>query len=109
MRLMKAGTGFTQDDRRALFELVGELVTGAIPRYARLAATGRIELSTTPERHPLAPLLIDFRAARESRPELALPAAPPYPGGTERVRAHLDAAFATHARRFRAAPVGVWP
>src|SRR5215470_15088485 len=109
MRLMEAGTGFTQDDRRALFELVGELITGTIPRYTRLAATGRIELSTTPESHPLAPLLIDFRAARESRPDLALPAAATYPGGAERVRAHLDAALATHARRFGAAPAGVWP
>src|SRR5262245_8965332 len=35
MRLMKAGVGFTQADRRALFELVGELVAGTIPRYAR--------------------------------------------------------------------------
>jgi len=108
-RLMKGGMGFTQDDRRALFELVGELVAGTIPRYARLAATDRIELSTTPERHPLAPLLIDFRAARESRPELELPAAAAYPGGAERVRAHLDAALASHARRFGAAPAGVWP
>jgi len=108
-RLMSSGTAFARADRQALFELVAELVTGTIPRYARLAATGRIELSTTPERHPLAPLLIDFRAARESRPELELPAAAAYPGGVGRVRAHLDAAFVTHARRFRAAPAGVWP
>jgi alpha-amylase/alpha-mannosidase (GH57 family) len=108
-RLMEAGHGFTAADRRSLFALVGETVSGTIARYARLAAGGGIELSTTPAWHPLAPLLIDFRSAREARPDLALPAAGGYPGGEERVRAHLDAAAASHARRFGAAPAGVWP
>jgi alpha-amylase/alpha-mannosidase (GH57 family) len=108
-RLMTVGMGFTHADRRALFELVGEIVSGTIPRYARLAASGRVELSTTPHYHPLAPLLVDFRSAREARPELDLPVAEAYPGGLGRVRAHLEGALASHARRFGAPPVGVWP
>jgi alpha-amylase/alpha-mannosidase (GH57 family) len=108
-RLMELGHGFAAADRRALFALVGEIVSATIARYARLAAGGRVELSTTPHFHPLAPLLIDFGSAREAKPELALPAAGAYPGGTERVRAQLDAALASHARRFGAPPAGVWP
>ncbi len=108
-RLMTVGMGFTPADRRALLDLVGEIVAGTIARYARLAADGRVELSTTPHYHPLAPLLLDFRAAREARPGLPLPAAETYPGGATRVRAHLDTALASHARRFGAPPVGVWP
>jgi alpha-amylase/alpha-mannosidase (GH57 family) len=108
-RLMAVGGGFPVDDRRALFALVGETVAGTIGRYARLAASGRIELSTTPSWHPLAPLLIDFRSAHEARPGLALPAGGSYPGGEDRARAHLDAATASHARRFGAPPAGVWP
>jgi alpha-amylase/alpha-mannosidase (GH57 family) len=108
-RLMTAGMGFTPADRRALLDLVGEIVAGTIPRYARLAEGGRIELSTTPHYHPLGPLLLDFRAAREARPELPLPAAEAYPGGAVRMRAHLEGALASHARRFGAPPAGVWP
>jgi alpha-amylase/alpha-mannosidase (GH57 family) len=108
-RMMADGKGFTAADRRALFALVGEIVSGTIARYARLAADGRVELSATPHYHPLAPLLIDFASARETRPDAALPASNGYPGGADRVRAHIDGALASHARRFGAAPAGVWP
>jgi len=107
--LMAKGAGFAIADRRALFALVSGIVSGTIARYARLAGDGRIELSTTPHYHPLAPLLIDFHSAREARPDLALPASGGYPGGEARVRAHVDGALASHARRFGAAPSGVWP
>ena len=60
-------------------------------------------------RGPLAPLLIDFNAAREAWPECPLPAAPEYPGGRSRVEAHLAAARASHTRRFGQPPGGLWP
>jgi len=107
-RLMTSGVGFSLADRRALFDLIGDVVKGIIPRYAKLAASGRIELSTTPQYHPLAPLLIDFKSAREARADLKLPAGS-YPGGVERVRMHIDDALESHARRFGAPPAGVWP
>jgi alpha-amylase/alpha-mannosidase (GH57 family) len=108
-RLMSIGMGFSETDRRELLALIGAIVAGTIPRYARLATNGRIELSTTPHHHPLAPLLIDFQSARETHPQLPLPTGGAYPGGAERVLAHLDAALASHARRFGAAPAGIWP
>jgi alpha-amylase/alpha-mannosidase (GH57 family) len=108
-RLMAGGIGFTADDRKALFGLLGEVVRGILPRYARLAATGRVELSTSPHCHPLAPLLIDFQSAREARPELPLPAASGYAGGTARVASHIESALASHARRFGVPAAGVWP
>jgi alpha-amylase/alpha-mannosidase (GH57 family) len=67
VQLMTKGRAFTAADRRALFDLIGAVVTGIVPRYRALAASGRIELSTTPHQHPLAPLLVDLRSARESR------------------------------------------
>jgi alpha-amylase/alpha-mannosidase (GH57 family) len=108
-RLMAQGGGYSRDDRRALFHLIGEVVAEIVPRYRRLAASGQIELSTTPHYHPLAPLLIDFRSAREALPEVRLPQAAGYPGGRTRVEWHLDSALESHARRFGEAPTGVWP
>jgi alpha-amylase/alpha-mannosidase (GH57 family) len=107
--LMTRGAGFSHADRIAVFELYGWLIRDVIGRYARLAASGRIEISTTPHDHPLGPLLVDFAAARDARPESPLPASPAYPGGAERLAAHTDIAFASHARRFGAPPRGVWP
>lgn len=108
-RLMAIGTDFTHADRLTLFRLVGEVVSGIIPRYRKLAATGRIELSTTPHHHVIAPLLISFAAAREPDPRLALPQAPGYAGGYGRVTAQLESALRSHRSRFDAAPAGVWP
>lgn len=107
--LMAQGCRFTQAQRRSLFALIGDLVSGVIPRFRALEAAGTIELSTTPESHPLAPLLVDFQSAREAIHDLRLPQAVAYPGGTQRAAWHMHTAMATHERRFGRHPTGVWP
>jgi alpha-amylase/alpha-mannosidase (GH57 family) len=108
-RLMSQASMFSYTDRRMLFELIGDLIAGLIPRYRKLSEEGRIEISTTPYYHPIAPLLIDLKSAREAWPDAHLPEAPCYPGGTERLAFHIDAALQSHQRRFGAAPNGMWP
>jgi alpha-amylase/alpha-mannosidase (GH57 family) len=108
-RLMSQGERFSQDERAALFKVVGELVTDLIPRYRKLRESGRVELTTTPDHHPLAPLLINLQSAREAMPAAELPKAREYPGGTSRVAEHLKLALESHERRFGEKPVGVWP
>lgn len=107
-RLIAKGAHFDDADRRALFDLIGATIRDIIPRWARLAQSRQVELSTTPEHHPLAPLLIDFAAAREALPSCVVPEGR-YPAGRERVVAHVDAALASHARRFGLPPAGIWP
>jgi alpha-amylase/alpha-mannosidase (GH57 family) len=107
--LMTKGEGFHYADRKALLDLVGQALHTLLPRYRALQDRGQIELSSTPNTHPLSPLLIDFKAARESLPESPLPVAGAYPGGRSRVLAHIEAARASHARRFGAPPTGMWP
>lgn len=107
--LMSKGEGYTFAERQSLLALIGEILRGIIPRYRALAEHGQIELSTTPQTHPLAPLLLDFNVAHDSLPEVALPLMPNYPGGRSRVDAQLDAARSSHTRRFGAAPAGMWP
>jgi alpha-amylase/alpha-mannosidase (GH57 family) len=107
--LMEKGESFSASDRRALFDLVGDVVSGIIPRYRALADAGRIELSTTPYNHPMAPLMLDFRAMREAIPDAALPASSAYPGGAVRVADHVRRARESHQRRFGVPAVGMWP
>ena len=107
--LMSKGGQFTVEERRGLFELIGGLIADLIPRYRKLSEEGRIELSTTPYYHPIAPLLLDFNSTLESMPHAKLPSAPVYPGGTERVLDHVNHAIETHRERFGETPRGMWP
>lgn len=107
--LMRKGRGFSLADRQALLRLIEEVISGLIARYQALAERGQIELSTTPYSHPIAPLLIDFQAAREARPDLPLPQAAGYPGGRQRVEVHIEAALAGHRQRFGQPAAGMWP
>jgi len=107
--LMSRGEGYRLSDRLSLLQIIGAMLGELVPRYRALAARGQIELSATPQAHPLAPLLLSFDAAREAWPTVELPAAPAYPGGRQRLDAHLARATASHTVRFDAPPAGMWP
>lgn len=109
VQLMTQGGSFSYADRIQLFNLIGELMQGLIPRYRKLAESDQIELSTTPHYHPIAPLLIDFSSARDSTPGVNLPMEAAYPGGRSRVAFHLESAIESHTRRFGIRPGGIWP
>ena len=107
-RLIDKAGGYTLDDRRALLGIVGELLDGVIGRYRALADAGRIELSFTPHTHPILPLLIDLKCAREAM-DAALPSLERYPEGEARARWHVREGLAAFARYFGHAPKGCWP
>ncbi|MBI4757281.1 MAG: glycoside hydrolase [Betaproteobacteria bacterium] len=107
--LMAKGEGYGTDDRLRLRAALGEIVSGIVPRYRALAERGQIELSATPQTHPLAPLMLDFASAHEAAPQLALPEFHAYPGGRQRVEDHVRLAMESHAARFGAPPTGLWP
>lgn len=107
--LMSRGEGYHYGERRGLLDLIGVTLRNLVPRYRALQERGQIELSATPGTHPLAPLMLDFAAARETQPEAPLPLATSYPGGRQRVAAHIEAARASHGRRFGKPATGMWP
>jgi alpha-amylase/alpha-mannosidase (GH57 family) len=105
--LHKAG-GFSDEDARQLLAMIGNVLSQLIQRYRKLSASGKIELSLTPHAHPILPLLIDLASARESRPDVTLPACR-YPGGEGRCRWHLERALELHKKHFGVRPRGCWP
>ena len=108
-RLTERGRDFTATQRRELLALIGELVSQVVPRYRRLAERGQCELSVTPYGHPLLPLLLDFRAARDAVPALPLPAHAAYPGGAARAAWHIEEAVRVFTLAFGTHPAGCWP
>jgi len=108
-RLLDKGSGYTLHDRRELLTVIGELVSGVIARYTRLASRGQVELSVTPYAHPILPLLLDFECAHDAMPGAPLPLLPRYPGGEERARWHIREGIETFRRHFGFVPAGCWP
>ena len=107
--LMVKGKQFTNEDRLALFDLIGELITNLIPRYKKLAEAGKIELTSTPHHHPILPLLIDFETTHDAIPNAILPDCKAYPSGTVRAFEHIRDAQISHKKRFGLESHGMWP
>lgn len=108
-KLIEKAGNYTLHDRRELLVVIGELLSGLIGRYRRLAENGQIELSMTPYAHPIAPLLLDIQSAREAMPDVRLPVLEKYPGGEERLRSHILHGLEVFEHYFGFKPKGIWP
>lgn len=106
--LQEKGHLYTPEDRRALLNVVSDLIASIGPRYRHLAQTGQVELAMSPWAHPIVPLLLDFNANREAMPDAPLPEHEIYPGGTERAQWHLEEGKRVFQRFFGKQPVGCW-
>jgi len=100
------GRGFTVADQHRMGEKQRQIVGQVLPEYRKLAATGQIEISTTPYYHPIMPLLCDSNIAGVAHPNVPLPARFRYPGDA---RMQLAMAREYCERVFGAKPVGLWP
>lgn len=107
--LIDKASGYTLHDRRTLLEIIGGLIGGVIPRYKTLAETGRVELSTSPYAHPIIPLLLDIKSAKQAMPDVKLPGLQAYPGGYDRARWQIEYGIEVFERYFGFKPKGCWP
>lgn len=107
--LMSKGVLFTMEDRHQLFAVIGETISGLIPRYKALMQRKQIEISTTPYYHPILPLLLDFKSTLDAMPDAPLPKNAKYPGGQSRAAYHVLSAKKSHLDYFGTAPRGMWP
>jgi alpha-amylase/alpha-mannosidase (GH57 family) len=105
--LRNKGRHFTEADKSAVLAKHLEILRQVVPLHKELAARGQVELTTTPFFHPILPLLLDKRLAREAMPEVKLPR---YSGGyPEDAELHVRRAVEFHAELFGTAPRGMWP
>jgi alpha-amylase/alpha-mannosidase (GH57 family) len=100
------GRNFTAADQRRMGEKQREIVAQVAPEYKKLAATGQIEISTTPFYHPILPLLCDSNVASMAHPNVSLPPRFRYP---QDARQQLSMAREYITQNFGVAPAGLWP
>jgi alpha-amylase/alpha-mannosidase (GH57 family) len=106
-RLVGKGRGFDEHDKQTLRAVELEVLGRVIPAYRDAAASGRVELSTSPYFHPILPLLCDSSAHHAAHPAAPLPD-PPFRHPEDAAR-QLARAVAAHRRWFGDAPRGLWP
>ena len=94
--LLKKGSGYTEDDKKALLKVQHEVVRSILPTYKRLQEEGKIEISTTPFYHPILPLLCgrDGEQGYDFR---------------EDAEVHVKRAIDLYREVFGKEPVGMWP
>lgn len=106
-RLVEKGRNFEETDKVQLRKKEIELIQRVIPEYQEASARKQIEISTTPFYHPILPLLVTSRAARESQPTIQLPVSEF--SRPEDARMQIQRAVSFHESLFGERPVGMWP
>lgn len=109
LALMAHEADYSPVQRAQLLDVIHQQIGGIIARYRALADCGAIELAMNPYAHPILPLLLDLRSAREALPELELPVAATYPGGEQRARWQIEQGISVFERYFHRRPAGCWP
>jgi alpha-amylase/alpha-mannosidase (GH57 family) len=105
--LVEKGQQFTESDKQRLRAIELELLNAVIPAYRQRAATGQIEISTSPFYHPILPLLCDTEIYKRTHPQSPMPRHRfMHP---EDALAQLTRAGDCHERLFGRRPVGLWP
>jgi alpha-amylase/alpha-mannosidase (GH57 family) len=105
--LRDKGQQFSEADKKFVLDKQLAILRRILPLHQKLAARGQVELTTTPYYHPILPLLLDKKLAREAMPDVKLPH---YTGGyPEDAAVHIKRAVEQHTRLFGRAPVGMWP
>ncbi len=64
---------FTEEDKVALVAWQRSFLARIVPTYRDLYAQGKIDISFTPQYHPILPLLCDTDSAKEALPGIHLP------------------------------------
>jgi len=105
--LRAKGRNYTEDDKKAVLSAHLRIAGAVIPQYRELADKGLVELSTTPFFHPISPLLIDQKTAREARPDMRIPSKSFE--GMRDAEWQIDQAIKQHQMMFGNKPVGMWP
>src|SRR5262245_22340680 len=105
--LIRKGRGFNAADLDRLLAVHRDELAGLLPRVKRLADSGRVELSTTPDQHPILPLLCKLDSTEF-----------PQSGGLDEpfrfehaddAADHVRRAVETFQRVFGRPPRGMWP
>ena len=100
------GRNYSLDDQALMARKQREALARVLPVYRKFAASGQIEISTTPFYHPILPLVCDSDIGGVSHPGVPLPSRYRYP---EDARLQLQRGRDYMKEMLGVAPEGLWP
>jgi alpha-amylase/alpha-mannosidase (GH57 family) len=106
MELVRKGRDYSLQDQAVMVRKQRESLQRVLPVYRDAAASGQIEISTTPFYHPILPLICDSDVAAVSHRGVALPRRFCYP---EDAREQLMRARNYMRDKLGAEALGLWP
>src|SRR5579885_798912 len=104
--LIRKGRNFSLEDQAVVLRKEREALAQVLPTYREFAASGQIEISTTPFYHPILPLICDTQIAAVSHPGIALPERFQYP---QDARDQLCRARSYMRHKLGVDAAGLWP
>ncbi len=104
--LVRKGRDYSIADQALMARKQREALAHVLPVYRQFAATGQIEISTTPFFHPILPLVCDTEIAAVSHPGVKLPTRFQY---SQDAREQLQRARMYIRQKLGVEPAGLWP
>ncbi|HUX77080.1 MAG TPA: glucodextranase DOMON-like domain-containing protein [Anaerolineae bacterium] len=104
--LVEKGEGFTEEDKRVVFDKTRRILAEILPVHARLQQAGQIEVTMTPYAHPILPLLYATDLAKVGAPDATLPERFSFP---QDGIAQVERGVARYREIFGQDPRGMWP
>jgi alpha-amylase/alpha-mannosidase (GH57 family) len=106
-RLWNKGGRYTEGEKNYILDRQIDVMGAMFEEYWKLEREDGGELSSSPMYHPILPLLIDNRSAKEAHPGVSLPDRPfAYPRDAQR---QLEKGREVFRDLFGAYPKGLWP
>jgi len=105
--LIEKGRGFLHNDKLHLMDKLAEFISTIVPLYKELQDNGNIEVSATPFYHPILPLLLDPKSAKEALPDISMPSISA--DFSPHARVHVQTAVDFYKDIFGFPPKGMWP
>lgn len=106
-RLMKKGRNYSHEEKVELIEALADFTSEIVPLYKDLQDRGKIEVSATPFYHPILPLLLDPKSAKEALPQIKM--ASITTDFSEDAKYHVQSAVDYYEKEFGTKPRGMWP
>jgi alpha-amylase/alpha-mannosidase (GH57 family) len=105
--LVARGRDFSEEEKLFVLDYQKVILNQIIPAFSQLADRGQIEITSSPQYHPILPLLADMSSVRMAMPGAKLPQHwKPIP---EDAAHQLARARQSHQQRFGSGPQGCWP
>lgn len=104
--LVEKDHGFSEPDKKVLFDEVTRIMAEVIPQHKKMQDNGQIEVITTPYAHPILPLIYNSNLALVGNPDAEMPGQFSY---VQDVMAHLEKSVQVYQDHFGKLPTGMWP